>query len=68
MTTVDEIKQVIIQLPPDAFSELRQWYEALDAQAWDDQLQTDINGGLLDDLADEAIGSFERGELKSGLN
>ena len=38
MTTVDEIKQVIIQLPPDAFSELRQWYEELDAQAWDNQL------------------------------
>ena len=38
MTTVDKIKQVIIQLPPDAFSELRQWYEELDAQAWDNQL------------------------------
>ena len=60
MTTVDEIKQVIIQLPPDAFSELRRWYEELDARTWDDHLQSDINAGLLDDLADEAIGSFER--------
>ena len=60
MTTVDEIKQVIIQLPPDAFSELRQWYEELDARTWDDHLQSDINIDLLDDLASEAMLSCER--------
>lgn len=62
MTTVDEIKAAITQLPPDALHELREWYEQFDAQLWDQQIEEDVAAGRLDDLAEEALRSFRNGE------
>ena len=62
MTTVDEIKAAIAQLPPEALDELREWYEHFDAQLWDEQLEADIAAGRLDDLADKALQAFHNGE------
>ena len=62
MTTVDEIKAAITQLPPDALHELREWYEQFDAQLWDQQIEADVAAGHLDDLAEEALRSFRNGE------
>ena len=47
MTTVDEIKAAIAQLPPEALDELREWYEHFDAQLWDEQLILESQLGSL---------------------
>ena len=62
MTTIDEIKVAIEQLPPEALRELRVWYEHFDAQQWDEQMLADIAAGRLDALADEAIQAFQQHE------
>ncbi|HEY0606648.1 MAG TPA: hypothetical protein VGD58_27225 [Herpetosiphonaceae bacterium] len=62
MTTVDEIKTAITQLPPEALHELREWYEQFDAQLWDQQIEEDVAAGRLDNLAEEAIRAFRNGE------
>ena len=62
MTTVDEIKRAIAQLPPEALHELRAWYEQFDAQRWDDQIEVDVAAGRLDQLADEALYAFHTGQ------
>ncbi len=63
MTTVDEIKVAITQLPPEALHELRVWYEQFDAQLWDEQLEADVAAGRLDQLADEALQAFRTGQI-----
>jgi hypothetical protein len=55
MTTVDQIKTAIAQLPDEALRELRAWYEQFDAEYWDAQIAADVAAGRLDMLADEAI-------------
>ncbi len=62
LTTVAEIKEAIIQLPPDELRELRAWYEQADAQQWDEQLEADVAAGRLDDLAEEALRAFRNGK------
>ncbi len=62
MTTVDEIKIAIAQLPPEALHELRAWYEQFDAKLWDEQIEADVAAGRLDQLADEALLAFRNGQ------
>ncbi len=62
MTTVEEIKEAITQLPPQALQEFRAWYEQFDAQVWDEQIEADVEAGRLDQLAAEAIRAFRNGE------
>jgi len=61
MTTVEEIKIAIAQLPPRARAELRHWYEQFEADAWDQQIEADVLAGRLDRLADDAIQSVRAG-------
>lgn len=63
MTTVDEIKVAIAQLPPEALRELRAWYDQFDGQRWDDQIAADVAAGRLDDLATEALRAFHDGAV-----
>lgn len=62
MTTVDEIKEAITQLSPQALQELRVWYEQYDAQLWDAQIEADVAAGRLDELVEDALRAFRDGE------
>lgn len=62
MTNVEDIKAAIIQLSPQALEELREWYAEFDAQEWDKQIESDVEAGRLDSLAEDAIRSFRMGE------
>jgi hypothetical protein len=62
MTTVDEIKQAITQLSPEARRQLRRWYETFEAKQWDEQISADLSAGRLDTLADEALRALRDGE------
>jgi hypothetical protein len=45
--------------PPEELSELRAWFAAFDAEAWDRELDEDMRAGRLDALADEALGDLD---------
>jgi hypothetical protein len=61
MSTVEDIKTAILRLPPRARAELRQWYEDLEADGWDQQIEIDVKSGRLDKLADEALNALRTG-------
>jgi hypothetical protein len=62
MTTVDEIKKAIANLPDEELHLLRAWYEQFDAEHWDAQIEADVVAGRLDDLAEAALRAFRNGE------
>ncbi|TAF57220.1 MAG: hypothetical protein EAZ61_01915 [Oscillatoriales cyanobacterium] len=62
--TLQEIQQTIAQLSPEDFATLRDWFTQLDEETWDQQLETDIAAGKLDDLATRALQQFETGECQ----
>lgn len=59
MLKLEQIEAAILELPPDEFQQLVEWFLDLDYQRWDDQLEKDIVDGRLEDLAQEAIADFE---------
>lgn len=48
MSTVKEIESAISRLSCNDLSELRDWFSAFDADAWDRQIEQDARNGRLD--------------------
>jgi len=61
MSTVEEIENAIVKLPPEGFAALRAWFAEFDAAAWDRQLEQDVAEGRLDRLAEEALQDLREG-------
>ncbi len=50
--SITEIEQAITQLSPQDFKQLREWFDELEAQKWDEQFERDALSGKLDKLAE----------------
>jgi hypothetical protein len=61
MSTVEEIESAIQNLSLSELAVLRNWFESVDAAAWDQQFEQDVVQGKLDSLADEALNEFNAG-------
>jgi hypothetical protein len=61
MTTVELIEQKIVQLSNQELAELRRWFAAFDANAWDEQIEADAAAGRLDKFAEKAFKDYETG-------
>ena len=48
MTTVQEIKQAILNLPKTEYAEILQWLYQLEEEEWDRQIEEDATVGRLD--------------------
>ncbi len=59
MTQIELLKQNIIELDDDSFSQLRDWLIELDQTRWDKQIETDSNRGKLDFLINAALAEHE---------
>ena len=64
MTTVQEIKDAIEQLPGGAFSQLHDWIVERDWEVWDAQVERDSESGKLDFLIDEALHDKDSGTTR----
>ena len=64
MTKIDDIKQAVTQLSPAELKAFREWFEELEAQLWDEQIERDVKAGKLDKLADEAIAEHRAGRTR----
>jgi len=62
--TVEEIENLIIQLPQKQLRKFRAWYEKLDSDMWDEQIEKDAVSGKLDGLAAAAIADHKAGRSK----
>ena len=47
-------------LPPSELHKFRAWFDKFDANAWDRQIEEDVQGGKLDRLADQALDDLNR--------
>lgn len=64
MLTLEQIESAILQLSPDEYRKLMEWFADLDYQRWDEQLEKDIADGKLEALAQEARAEFEAGHCR----
>ena len=64
MLSIAEIQQAILSLPESDYLQLRNWFNELDWEKWDRQIETDSENGKLDFLIDEAFEVKEKGTLK----
>ena len=64
MLTLEQIESAILQLSPDEYKKLIEWFADLDYQRWDGQLEKDIADGKLEALAQEAIAEFKAGHCQ----
>ena len=62
--SVDELENAVAALPPDKLAKFRAWFEEFAADAWDRQIEADINAGKLDKLADEALADLKAGRTR----
>jgi hypothetical protein len=61
MGKVEKIEREIQGLSPDEMTELREWFAAFDAEAWDRQFEADVRAGKLDALAEKALKAHASG-------
>lgn len=61
MTTVDEIEQAVAKLTLEQHAEFRAWFEAYDAQLFDEKIARDARAGKLDGLAAKARANHKAG-------
>ncbi|MEH1904592.1 MAG: hypothetical protein V7L04_25100 [Nostoc sp.] len=64
MLTLKQIESAILQLSPDEYKKLIEWFADLDYQRWDKQLEKDVADEKLEALAQEAIAEFKAGDCR----
>jgi hypothetical protein len=62
MGKVEKIEREIKDLSPEEMTELREWFAAFDAEAWDRQFEADVRAGKLDALAEQALKAHATGQ------
>ncbi len=61
MGKLENIERQIKDLSPQEMAELREWFAAFDAEAWDRQFEADVRAGKLDALAEKALQTHPSG-------
>ena len=62
MSKVEHLERQVKDLSPEELARFRRWFLDFDGQAWDRQLQVDIDGGKLDALAEKALRAHAAGQ------
>ena len=64
-TNIAKIQEEILALSETDYRQLKQWFNDLEWETWDRQIEADSNAGKLDFLIDEALEAKEKGTLKN---
>jgi len=62
INTVQEIQQAVSNLPANEFQRFREWFAEMETEIWDEQIESDIQTGKLDQFANEAVRQFKAGQ------
>ncbi len=62
MSKVEHLERQVKGLSPEELARFRRWFIEFDGQAWDRQLQADVDGGKLDTLAEKALRAHAAGQ------
>ena len=64
MSTVEEIESAVANLPPEELAAFRAWFEAFEANRFDEKIERDVASRKLDRLAGEAIADYRSGRAR----
>ena len=64
ITTADEIKQAVLNLPESEYTKIMDWLYGLAENVWDREIEEDARAGRLGFLAEEALEAKVKGELR----
>jgi hypothetical protein len=64
VSTVEEIRSAIAQLPPDQIAQLREWLAERAEAEWDAQIERDERSGRLDAIAERALAEHRAGQTR----
>jgi hypothetical protein len=61
MNRVDNLEGQVKQLTAEELRAFREWFAQFDAEVWDQQLESDVRSGKLDELAAQALRDHKAG-------
>lgn len=61
MNAVLTIEHAVSKLSRDELAQFRLWFQAFDADNWDQQFEADVAAGRIDELANEALSDLRQG-------
>ena len=61
MSKLEGIENQVKQLTAEELREFRDWFVEFDADAWGRQIESDVQGGKLDELAERALQDHRAG-------
>ncbi|TIT20610.1 MAG: hypothetical protein E5W81_19255 [Mesorhizobium sp.] len=64
MTKLEEIKKSIVELSWEELKAFTVWFEALQGDLWDQQIEADAKAGRLDKLAEQALAEIRAGRIR----
>jgi hypothetical protein len=64
MTRLQKLEHEIQKLGREELAYLRDWFRKYDADEWDRQIEQDVRGGKLDQLAQEGLAAYKAGRTK----
>ena len=63
MDKIEKIGREIQEFSPSELAAFRKWFQDFDAEAWDRQIEDDVQVGKLDALAEAALQNFKSGRF-----
>ena len=64
MSRVEALEESVRALSDEELAAFRAWFASFDAEAWDRQIEADLQAGKLDTIAEEAVAEYRRGESR----
>lgn len=64
MSRVEALEESVRALSDEELAAFRAWFISFDAEAWDRQIEADLQAGKLDTIAEEAVAEYRRGESR----
>ncbi|MDF3150547.1 hypothetical protein P3C58_00990 [Mesorhizobium sp. XAP10] len=64
MTKLEQIEKSVAKLSPEELKAFAAWFEALQADMWDRQMEADAKAGRLDRLAEQALADHRAGRTR----
>ncbi|MBZ9764405.1 hypothetical protein LB553_26550 [Mesorhizobium sp. CA8] len=64
MTKLEQIEKSVAELSPEELKAFAAWFEALQADLWDKQIEADAKAGRLDKLAEQALADHRAGRTR----
>ncbi|OBQ84424.1 hypothetical protein [Mesorhizobium sp. WSM3873] len=64
MTKLEQIEKSVAELSPEELKAFAAWFETLQADLWDKQIEADAKAGRLDKLVAEARAEIAAGKLR----